>query len=193
MEAQMRKSKRQSRTFRKELMRSSGALASANAYDVVPAAVADAGKKASYRFLEFFTANIRNANTRKAYYRNAIRFFEWVEHRDLVLDDIVSVHVAAYIEELGLELSKPTVKQNLAAIRMLFDWLVVGQIMASNPAAPVRGPKHVVKKGKPRLSPKTKPAACWNRSTHRTSWDSGTGLSSGSWSTPSHASKPPWG
>jgi integrase len=58
------------------------------------------------------------------------------------------VIVAAYIEELGREVSKPTVKQHLAAIRMLFDYLVVGQVMPVNPAYAVRGPKHVVKKGK---------------------------------------------
>jgi site-specific recombinase XerC len=51
-------------------------------------------------------------------------------------------------------LSKPTVKQHLAAIRMLFDWLVVGQVLAVNPAAAVRGPKYVIKKGKtPVLTP----------------------------------------
>src|SRR3954466_11260578 len=44
--------------------------------------------------------------------------------------------------------SKPTVKQHLAAIRMLFDWLVTGQVMPTNPAHSVRGPKHSVKKGK---------------------------------------------
>lgn len=33
-------------------------------------------------------------------------------------------------------------------MRMLFDWLVIGQIVPFNPAAAVRGPKHVVKKGK---------------------------------------------
>jgi site-specific recombinase XerC len=31
---------------------------------------------------------------------------------------------------------------------MLFDWLVVGQVLATNPAHAVRGPKHVVKRGK---------------------------------------------
>ena len=41
-----------------------------------------------------------------------------------------------------------TVKQQLAGLRQLFDWLVVGQVMPSNPAAAVRGPKHVVKMGK---------------------------------------------
>jgi site-specific recombinase XerC len=44
--------------------------------------------------------------------------------------------------------SKPTAKQHLAAVRMLFDWLVVGQVLATNPAHAVRGPKHVVKRGK---------------------------------------------
>jgi integrase/recombinase XerD len=58
------------------------------------------------------------------------------------------VHVAAYVEECGRTHAKPTVKQHLAAIRMLFDWLVVGQVIPINPAHSVRGPKHSVKKGK---------------------------------------------
>jgi integrase len=53
-----------------------------------------------------------------------------------------------YIEELQIEVSAPSVKQPLAAIRMLFDWLVTGQVVPTNPAAAVRGPKHVVKTGK---------------------------------------------
>ncbi|WP_200336223.1 tyrosine-type recombinase/integrase [Thiocystis violacea] len=56
--------------------------------------------------------------------------------------------MAAYIETLQSRLAAPSVKQHLAAIRMLFDWLVVGQQLATNPAAAVRGPKHSVKKGK---------------------------------------------
>jgi integrase/recombinase XerD len=58
------------------------------------------------------------------------------------------VHVAAWIEDLGRRFSPPTVKQWLAAVRMLFDWLVVGQVLAVNPAAAVRGPKYVVRTGK---------------------------------------------
>jgi site-specific recombinase XerD len=42
----------------------------------------------------------------------------------------------------------PTAKQHLAAIHMLFDWLVVGQVVPTNPAGSVRGPKYVVKQGK---------------------------------------------
>src|ERR1035438_3015160 len=59
-----------------------------------------------------------------------------------------SIHVAAYIEHLMTTRAKPTVKQHLAAIRMLFDWLVTGQVIPLNPAHAVRGPKHSVKKGK---------------------------------------------
>jgi site-specific recombinase XerD len=116
---------------------------------VVPAIIAEAGEKAARRFLEFFAATIRNKNTRMAYYRAVVRFFDWCDHHKLgQLADIEPLHVAAYIEALGKDFEKPTVKQHLAAIRMLFDWLVTGQIVATNPAHAVRGPKHVVKTGK---------------------------------------------
>jgi integrase/recombinase XerD len=115
----------------------------------VPAAIADAGDHAARRFLEFFAANIRNKNTRLAYYRAVCHFFAWVEqHRIGELADIEPVHVAAYIEALQTTAAKPTVKQHLAAIRMLFDWLIIGQVLAVNPAHAVRGPKHVVRRGK---------------------------------------------
>ena len=116
---------------------------------VVPAIVADAGDAAAKRFLEFFAVTIRNKNTRTAYLHAASRFFAWCEHHQLgALDEIEPLHVAAYIEVLGKDFEKPTVKQHLAAIRMLFDWLVTGQVVATNPAHSVRGPKHVVKTGK---------------------------------------------
>jgi integrase len=58
------------------------------------------------------------------------------------------LHVAAWVEIQLKNYSKPTVKQQLAAVRMLFDWLVVGQVVRSNPASSVRGPKHSQKRGK---------------------------------------------
>jgi site-specific recombinase XerD len=77
------------------------------------------------------------------------RFFAWCDrHRIGELADIEPLHVAAYIEALGKDFERPTVKQHLAAIRLLFDWLVTGQVVAINPAHAVRGPKHVVKTGK---------------------------------------------
>src|SRR5579884_632613 len=103
---------------------------------------------ASKRFWEFFTANIRNRNTRRAYFGAVSQFSMWCESRKLVLPAIEPIHVAAYVEELGRHVSKPTVKQHLAAIRMLFDWLVTGHVIPLNPAHAVRGPRHSVKKGK---------------------------------------------
>lgn len=58
------------------------------------------------------------------------------------------VHVSAYRELLAQRYAAPTVKQHLAALRMLFDWLVIGQVMTANPASCVRGPKHSARKGK---------------------------------------------
>jgi site-specific recombinase XerD len=104
---------------------------------------------ASKRFIESFTANIRNPNTRKAYAWAVGEFGYWCEANGLTeLSDIGPVHVAAYIEILWQRLSAPSVKQHLAAIRMLFDWLVLGQVLTTNPASSVRGPKHSVRKGK---------------------------------------------
>jgi site-specific recombinase XerD len=101
------------------------------------------------RVIEFFTVNIRNPNTRAAYGKAAVEFALWCEHKGLrALRDVQPFHVAAYIEELTQIMAAPSVKLQLAAIRMLFDWLVVGQIIPTNPAAAVRGPKHSVKKGK---------------------------------------------
>ena len=116
----------------------------------VPGLIARAGENAGRRFLEFFAATIRNKNTRAAYYRAVNRFFAWCEQEAHIvyLGDIEPLHVAAYVEQLQKTYEKPSVKQHLAAIRMCFDWLVTGQIIATNPAHAVRGPKHVVKRGK---------------------------------------------
>ncbi len=99
----------------------------------MPAVIAGAGDHAARRFLEFFAATIRNKNTRMAYYRAACHFFAWVEQHEIgELADIEPIHVAAYTEVLQTTAAKPTVKLHLAAVRMLFDWLVVGQVLAVN-------------------------------------------------------------
>lgn len=138
-----------------------------------PTVILQAGPEACRHFVEFFTANIRNPNTRKAYARAVAQFLEWCDARGLALEEIRPFHVAAYVEELPkrpsherlvtrrarngrpfetyaetLPLGAPSVKQHLAAIRMLFDWLVIGQVVPFNPATSVRGPKHGVKRGK---------------------------------------------
>jgi site-specific recombinase XerD len=117
--------------------------------------VSAAGARAETRFWEFFAANIRNKNTRRAYAIAARGFLAWCERAGVAsIADVKPLHVAAYIEQLGRERSAPTVKQHLAAIRHLFDWLVTGQVMPVNPASSVRGPSHSVKRGKtPVLDP----------------------------------------
>jgi site-specific recombinase XerD len=114
---------------------------------LVPALIADLGDQAGWRYVEFFTANIRNPHTRRAYARACATFFAWCEQRGLTPAAIRPHDVATYIEQLQTQASAPSVKQQLAAVRMLFDWLVVGQVVPANPASAVRGPKHVVKTG----------------------------------------------
>jgi hypothetical protein len=96
----------------------------------------------------FFTVNISNRNTRAAYAHAAAVFLRWCEGQGIsALVRVQPVHVDAYIEQLSKEMSPPSVKQHLACIRMLFDWLVTGQVVPVNPAHPVRGPRHSVSKG----------------------------------------------
>src|SRR5690606_3589410 len=97
---------------------------------------------------EFFTAHIRNPGTRIAYGRAVARFCRWCQQYGIALHEVTPFVVAAYIEQLTEMRSAPTVKLHLAAIRMLMDWLVVGQVLPVNPAASVRGPRHVVTKGR---------------------------------------------
>jgi len=121
----------------------------------VPALVASAGDQAGIRFLEFFASAIRNPHTRRAYARAIGEFLGWCSPLGITaLDQVQPLHVATWIEQLGRTVSAPTVKQRLAAVRHLFDWLVTGQIVPVNPAASVRGPAHSVRRGKtPVLAP----------------------------------------
>ncbi|MEJ8629546.1 tyrosine-type recombinase/integrase [Sphingomonas sp. I4] len=82
-------------------------------------------------------------------------FLAWCAERGVVaLPRIEPIHVAAWIEELGRDLSVPTVKQRLAGVRHLFDWLVRCQVIPTNPAISVRGPAYSVRRGKtPVLDP----------------------------------------
>jgi site-specific recombinase XerD len=121
----------------------------------LPTLVAAAGERASIRFLEFFAANIRNPHTRRAYARAAEEFLAWCADTGVPsIAAVQPVHVATWIEAGTRELAAPSVKQRLAAIRRLFDWLVTGQVVPVNPAGSVRGPRHVVTCGQtPVLDP----------------------------------------
>ncbi|MGD9693606.1 MAG: tyrosine-type recombinase/integrase [Phycisphaerales bacterium] len=119
-----------------------------NSSFLLPPAIECMGEDAAKAFIDFFAAQIRNPNTRAAYFRNVRRFLTWVEASGLRLQDIEPYHVATFIEQIGGRFAAPTVKQHLAALRMLGAFLVVRQVIAKNPAADVRGPAHVVTVGK---------------------------------------------
>ncbi|WP_247877440.1 site-specific integrase [Azospirillum brasilense] len=115
----------------------------------MPSLVAASGDQAAVRFLEFFTATIRNPHTRRAYARAVGDFLTWCEAAGVPsLAAVQPLHVATWVEGLTRAHAAPTAKQRLAAVRHLFDWLVTGQVVPVNPAAAVRGPRHVVRVGK---------------------------------------------
>lgn len=121
-----------------------------HAYDntFVPTLFTGAGEQASYRFIEYFTARIRNPNTRQAYFRAVNRFSQWCALHNLELVKLNPVVIAGYIEALGEELGVTSVKQHLSAIRMLFDYLVTGHIVPFNPAQAVQAPRYSATEGK---------------------------------------------
>jgi site-specific recombinase XerD len=116
----------------------------------LPALVVATGEAAAGHVLDFFLAALRNRNTRRAYARQVGAFCAWCEgHGVMDLRAVTTRHVAAYVEQLGRRpLEAASVKQALAAIRRLFDWLVVRQVLPANPAAAVRGPRLVVAEGR---------------------------------------------
>ncbi len=114
----------------------------------MPVVIEAAGPRAKKRFVEFFTAAIRNPNTRASYFHAVKRFCDWCEDRRVPLHRVEPTLVAFYIEELKDGYCDASIKVYLAAIRMLFDYLVTGGVIEYNPAASVKGPKIVVLKGK---------------------------------------------
>lgn len=113
------------------------------------------GPEEHKRLRDFFSSHIRNCHTRRAYMEAVRQFAAFCAELGLAeLGQVEAVHIAAFVERQLQTNSRPTVKLRLAALRMLFDWLVVGQVMVSNPAHSVRGPKYTQKKGKtPVLTP----------------------------------------
>lgn len=106
---------------------------------------------------------IRNNNTRIAYYHAIGQFLDWRQKAGFRhLEDIEPIHVAAYIEAHGG--SAATIKQHMAAIRMLFSWLTEKGILAMNPAREVRRQNFRAPKAKRRLSALSRSARFWTRS-----------------------------
>src|SRR6202023_3124699 len=105
----------------------------------LPTIITRASPTTRKKFFEFFTVPIRNANTRAAYYRAIQQFLAWAERSGYQdLEDIEPITVAAYIEILQRRAAPPTVKQHIAAIRLLFSWLSEKGVLAMNPAREVK-------------------------------------------------------
>ena len=114
-----------------------------------PILIERAGPSTRKKFFEFFTVPIRNAHTRAAYYRAIQQFLAWAERAGYQdLEDIEPITVAAYIEILQRLAAPPTVKQHMAAIRMLFSWLTEKGVLAMNPAREVKTEKFSRTEGK---------------------------------------------
>ncbi len=103
-------------------------------HDASLPSVFTAGPEARTRIRVFFSSHIGNPNTRRDY-MEAVRQFRpfCAEHSILDLAQVKPVHVAAFVELQLKTQSKPTVKVRLAALRMLFDWMVVGQVLPPHP------------------------------------------------------------
>jgi site-specific recombinase XerD len=96
--------------------------------------------------------------------RAAGDFLAWCEARGVAsLAGVQPLHVAAWIE--ARELAAPSVKQQLAGVRHLFDWLVTGHIVPVNPAGSVRGPAHSQRRGKTPVLAPTRRGGCSTAST----------------------------
>jgi integrase/recombinase XerD len=119
--------------------------------NIVPAIVADAG--AAWVWEEFFSGQIRNAHTRRAYVRAVRAFLAWVGEQGTELKHIAPGQVGQYVDQLTAgnpprPASIPTKKQHLAALRQFFDQLVLRHVVLLNPAASVRGERYSVVEGK---------------------------------------------
>src|ERR1700688_1248811 len=106
-----------------------GVLTKLPAAHLIPPLIGAAGDQAAWRYIDFFTSNIRNPNTRQAYVRACGTFLAWAEERGLSLGTIRPYDVSLYIESRQQTHSAPDVKKQLAAIRMLFDFLITAKIM----------------------------------------------------------------
>ena len=111
-----------------------------------PAIIDHAGGAARFAWDEFFQGEVRNWHTRKAYTLAVRRFLAWCEARGTDLVNITPGMVGEYFNEHPGGPS--TRKQHLAAVRKLFDKLVIRHAVIINPAYSVRTERHQVIEGK---------------------------------------------
>jgi integrase/recombinase XerD len=125
--------------------RPSAALAGSE-QSMPPAIVERAGSAARFAWEEVFLGEIPNAGTRKAYLHAVRRFLAWCEARGAELWKVTPGMVGEYFSQHPD--GPATKKQHLAAVRKLFDKLVVRHVVAFNPAHSVRTERFQVIEGK---------------------------------------------
>lgn len=113
---------------------------------VVPALIGTLGPAATFAWDEFFSGQLRNPHTRKAYLHAVLRFLEWLEPKGTALLAVTPGMVGAYLDHL--EVGPETKKLQLTALRRFFDVLVNRHVIVLNPAASVRGQRHQVVEGR---------------------------------------------
>lgn len=99
--------------------------------------------------LNFLSTEIRNPNTRRAYFAAIRGFSVSLQSQGIVSAQLARpIHVARWVELMSRRYAPTTVKQRLAAVNMFLDWLVRHQVIAINPGASVKGPRYSQGKGK---------------------------------------------
>jgi site-specific recombinase XerD len=117
----------------------------------VPAIIADTHPDAAARFSEYFSAAIGNPNTRAAYRNAVVDFLQFEPVATMAsLADVRPAHLSGYIDAVNACFSPQMVRQRLAALRGLFEYLARHGVLETNPAAAVRGPSYAVKRVRPR-------------------------------------------
>ncbi len=115
---------------------------------VWPAIILRSSGRTQETFFEFFAAEITNRNTRESYLRDVTRFSQWCVERGFAVDQVSTLHLAAYREVLRKELSPPSVKRHFSALRRLFAWWVEKGVLERNPVREVRTEKFSRSEGK---------------------------------------------
>lgn len=122
---------------------------------LVPATVSELGRKAERRFVEFFTAHIRNDHTRRSYAHAAAQLSDWLAENGLSLAELEPPEAAAYIKSLEASgKASSTIKARLSALSNLCDYLASNGVLDWNPFKVVRGPRVSQREGQtPVLEP----------------------------------------
>ncbi|MEM7785676.1 MAG: tyrosine-type recombinase/integrase [Planctomycetota bacterium] len=113
---------------------------------IIPKIISVHGAAANFAWEEFFSGQIRNPNTRKAYLTAVRQFLSWIEKSEIELPSITPGLIGMYFDQHPG--SAPTKKLHMSAIRGLFDTLVLRHVIVLNPALSVRTEKYSAAEGK---------------------------------------------